>query len=57
MTPKEFGLAAQLRQAHDLCKEHRDMANASLLETWIDQTEQRTWLLFEASRTEVVNTR
>ena len=57
MTPKEFGLAAQLRQAHDLCNEHRDMANASLLETWIDQTEQRTWFLFEASCTEAVNTR
>ncbi len=43
-------LAAQLRQAHGLCNEHRDIASASLLEGWLDQTEQRTWFLFEASR-------
>ena len=43
-------LAANLRQVHDLCNEHRDIASASLLEMWIDETEQRTWFLFEASR-------
>ncbi|HEU4698418.1 MAG TPA: DNA starvation/stationary phase protection protein [Gemmatimonadales bacterium] len=43
-------LAARLREAHDLCDEHRDVASASLLETWIDETERRTWFLFEASR-------
>lgn len=43
-------LAANLRQVHDLCNEHRDIASASLIEGWIDQTEQRTWFLFEASR-------
>ena len=43
-------LAGTLRQAHDLCNQHRDIATTSLLETWIDQTEQRTWFLFEASR-------
>ena len=43
-------LAGHLRQAHELCNEHHDIASASLLETWIDQTEQRTWFLFEASR-------
>jgi starvation-inducible DNA-binding protein len=43
-------LAGWLRAAHDLCNEHRDIATASLLETWIDQTEQRTWFLFEATR-------
>jgi starvation-inducible DNA-binding protein len=43
-------LAARLRTAHDICAEHRDIATASLIETWIDQTEQRTWFLFETSR-------
>ena len=45
-----IALAAQLRTAHDLCDEHHDIASASLLESWIDETEQRTWFLFEASR-------
>ncbi len=44
------GLAAQLRSAHDLCNEHRDIASAALLEVWIDETETRTWFLFEATR-------
>jgi starvation-inducible DNA-binding protein len=43
-------LAARLREAHDLCDEHRDSASASLIEVWIDETERRTWFLFEASR-------
>jgi starvation-inducible DNA-binding protein len=43
-------LAARLREAHDLCDEHRDIATASLTEVWIDETERRTWFLFEASR-------
>lgn len=43
-------LAAALREAHDICDEFRDIASASLLETWIDETEKRTWFLFEASR-------
>jgi starvation-inducible DNA-binding protein len=43
-------LAARLREAHDLCDEHRDVASASLIEVWIDETERRTWFLFEASR-------
>jgi starvation-inducible DNA-binding protein len=42
--------AARLREAHDLCDEHRDVATASLIEVWIDETERRTWFLFEASR-------
>jgi starvation-inducible DNA-binding protein len=44
-------LAARLREAHGLCDEHRDVGTASLIETWIDQTERRTWFLFETSRT------
>jgi starvation-inducible DNA-binding protein len=43
-------LAAKLREAHGLCDEHGDVASASLLETWIDEAEQRTWFLFEAGR-------
>ena len=43
-------LATRLREAHDLCNEHRDIASASLIEIWIDETERRTWFLFEASR-------
>jgi starvation-inducible DNA-binding protein len=43
-------LAAALREAHNVCDEHRDIATASLIEVWIDETERRTWFLFEASR-------
>ena len=43
-------LAASLRGVHDLCNEHRDIASASLIEVWIDETERRTWFLFEATR-------
>lgn len=44
------GLAANLRTVHDLCNEHRDIASASLIEVWIDETERRTWFLFESTR-------
>jgi starvation-inducible DNA-binding protein len=43
-------LAARLREAHDVCDEHRDIATASLIEVWIDETERRTWFLFETTR-------
>ena len=43
-------LAAAMREMHALCNEHDDVATASLLETWIDETEKRTWFLFESSR-------
>ena len=43
-------LAASLREVHDVCDDHRDIASASLTEVWIDETERRTWFLFEASR-------
>jgi starvation-inducible DNA-binding protein len=43
-------LAASLRETHGVCDEHGDVASASLLETWIDEAERRTWFLFEASR-------
>src|SRR5436853_3397426 len=43
-------LAARLRQAHNVCDKHRDVATASLIEVWIDETERRTWFLFETTR-------
>ncbi len=43
-------LAARLREAHNVCDEHRDIATASLIEVWIDETERRTWFLFEAGQ-------
>jgi starvation-inducible DNA-binding protein len=39
-----------MREAHDLCDEHNDVATASLLETLIDQAEKRVWFLYEAGR-------
>jgi len=44
-------LVARMRETHDLCDEHGDVATASLIEVWIDEAERRTWFLFEASRT------
>ena len=43
-------LAARLREVHDVCDKHRDIATASLIEVWIDETERRTWFLFEVGR-------
>jgi starvation-inducible DNA-binding protein len=41
---------AAMRETHDLCDELNDVATASLLETFIDDTEKRVWFLYEASR-------
>jgi starvation-inducible DNA-binding protein len=43
-------LAARLREAHNVCEEHRDVATTSLIEVWIDETERRTWFLYEITR-------
>ena len=43
-------LVARMREVHDLCDEARDVATASLIENWIDETERRVWFLYEASR-------
>jgi starvation-inducible DNA-binding protein len=43
-------MAARLREAHNVCDDHRDVATASLIEVWIDETERRAWFLFEATR-------
>jgi starvation-inducible DNA-binding protein len=49
----ELALIQSMRAAHDLCDEAGDVATASLLETWIDQTQRRNWFLFEATRRQV----
>ncbi len=36
-----------LRATHEICEKHNDVATTSLIEVWIDQTERRTWFLFE----------
>jgi starvation-inducible DNA-binding protein len=43
-------LTTRMRETHDLCDEHGDVASASLIEVWIDEAERRTWFLFEAAR-------
>jgi starvation-inducible DNA-binding protein len=43
-------MANHLREAHALCKAQRDIASASLINVWIDETERRTWFLFESGR-------
>jgi starvation-inducible DNA-binding protein len=48
-------MAAAMRKAHKLCDGHEDSGSAGLLETFIDETERRTWFLFEASRQEGAN--
>jgi starvation-inducible DNA-binding protein len=48
-------LAARLRESHNVCDEYRDLATASLIETWIDETERRIWFLFEVSRREMTS--
>jgi starvation-inducible DNA-binding protein len=47
-------LAQRLREAHGVCDGYGDVATASLIETWIDEAEQRVWYLFEAGRREDV---
>ena len=43
-------LISELREVHELCDEHKDVATASMIEVWIDEAERRVWFLFEASR-------
>lgn len=44
-------LVAEMRRVHEVCEEYVDVATASLLEVWIDETERRAWFLFESCRT------
>ncbi|HXV47673.1 MAG TPA: DNA starvation/stationary phase protection protein [Candidatus Binatia bacterium] len=43
-------LTRSLRAAHEVCDRHNDVATASLIENWIDESEQRTWFLAEIIR-------
>ena len=40
-------LTRELRSTHELCEHHDDVATASLIENWIDETERRAWFLSE----------
>jgi starvation-inducible DNA-binding protein len=46
----EKALTLSMREAHNLCDEAGDVATASLLENWIDQSQRRIWFLFESTR-------
>jgi starvation-inducible DNA-binding protein len=46
----QMQMLTRLRETHDLCDEHGDVATTSLIENWIDQTERRCWFLFESTR-------
>jgi len=43
-------LTRSLRSAHEACERHNDVATASLIEAWIDETERRCWFLSETLR-------
>jgi len=43
-------LVTSLLEAHGLCDDANDVATASLIETWIDETQRRVWFLFESTR-------
>lgn len=43
-------MAKNMRDTHKICDDAEDVATASLLEVYIDETERRTWFLFETSR-------
>lgn len=43
-------MAAHMREAHEVCDEHKDVATASLLENFIDETERRTWFLYQTAQ-------
>ena len=54
VTPKEMlmelhadnvHLTRSLRSTHEVCDRHNDVATASLIENWIDETERRSWFL------------
>lgn len=42
-------LAQRMRGAHRVCDAAGDIASASILENFIEETERRTWFLFEAA--------
>jgi starvation-inducible DNA-binding protein len=46
----EKALTLSMRSVHGSCDDAGDVATASLLENWIDQSQRRSWFLFEATR-------
>jgi starvation-inducible DNA-binding protein len=44
-------LVSEMRRTHELCEQNNDVATASLIEVWIDETERRAWFLYESTRT------
>ncbi len=46
----EKALTLSMRAVHVVCDEAEDIATASLLENWIDQSQRRSWFLFESTR-------
>jgi len=44
-------LSRYLRKTHAVCDQHNDVATASLIENWIDETERRSWFLYEIIKT------
>jgi starvation-inducible DNA-binding protein len=47
LSEDNLGLTRSFRAAHEVCDEHNDVATASLIENWINETERRTWFLSE----------
>lgn len=45
-----IAMAKSMREAHGVCEDWEDVATASLIEQYLDETEKRTWFLFEAAR-------
>jgi starvation-inducible DNA-binding protein len=43
-------LVSLMKETHELCDGHGDIATASLIENWVDETERRAWFLFECTR-------
>ncbi|MEP6811222.1 MAG: DNA starvation/stationary phase protection protein [Chthoniobacterales bacterium] len=43
-------LVRRLREAHGICDDNEDVASASLIENWVDESERRVWFLFESCR-------
>jgi len=46
----EKALVLHMRALHTLCDDAGDVASASLLENFIDQSQRRSWFLFETTR-------
>ncbi len=43
-------LVAEMRAVHDLSDDYSDVATTSLFEVWIDESERRSWFLYESCR-------